>query len=125
VEGKTFKYLKALIQCASVPDPEVSAQIIEALLERKEISVRDLTKELNVSYPLVLRVINDLTGLGIVSTSKLKIEGRGRPRKLVRLNTAKLMSMLDECRKYFDDVEKYIEPKIKELESPQPTAQQS
>jgi len=117
--------LKALIQCASVPDPEVSAQIIEALLERKEISVRDLTKELNVSYPLVLRVINDLTGLGIVSTSKLKIEGRGRPRKLVRLNTAKLMSMLDECRKYFDEVEKYIEPKIKELESPQPTAQQS
>jgi predicted ArsR family transcriptional regulator len=125
VEGKTLKYLKALIQCASVPDPEVSAQIIEVLLDRKEISVRDITKELNVSYPLVLRVINDLTGLGIVTTSKLKIEGRGRPRKLVKLNVNKLLAMLDECRKSLDEVEKLIESKAKEVEGPQTVMQQS
>lgn len=125
MEGKTLKYLKALIQCASVPDPEVSAQIIEVLLDRKEISVRDITKELNVSYPLVLRVINDLTGLGIVTTSKLKIEGRGRPRKLVKLNVNKLLAMLDECRKSLDEVEKLIESKAKEVEGPQTVMQQS
>lgn len=107
----TFKALKALIQCASVPDPEVSAHIIEILLERNEMSVRDLTKELNVSYPLVLRVINDLTGLGIVTASKLKIEGRGRPRKLVRLNVSKLLTLLDDCRKNLDEVEKIIASK--------------
>lgn len=125
MEGKTLKYLKALIQCASVPDPEVSAQIIEVLLDRKEISVRDITKELNVSYPLVLRVINDLTGLGIVTTSKLKIEGRGRPRKLVKLNINKLLAMLDECRKSLDEVERLIESKAKEVEGPQTVMQQS
>ncbi|ADL19636.1 MULTISPECIES: HTH domain-containing protein [Acidilobus] len=108
-----------------MPDPEVSAQIIEVLLDRKEISVRDITKELNVSYPLVLRVINDLTGLGIVTTSKLKIEGRGRPRKLVKLNVNKLLAMLDECRKSLDEVEKLIESKAKEVEGPQTVMQQS
>ncbi len=115
-ESKSLKYLKALVQCASVPDPEVSAEIIEVLLDKKEISVRDITKELNVSYPLVLRVVNDLTGLGIASTSKIKVEGRGRPRKLVRLNVNKLLSLLGDCRKSLDEVEKLIRAKAGEGE---------
>ncbi len=111
MEVPQFKALRAMIQCASIPDPDVSAQIIWVLLERKEISVKELTKELNVSYPLVLRVINDLTGLGIVTTSKLKVEGRGRPRKLVRINLQKLSSLLEDCRRDMDEVEKLISSK--------------
>ncbi|PVU71872.1 transcriptional regulator [Acidilobus sp. SCGC AC-742_E15] len=91
-----------------MPDPDVSAQIISILLERKEVSVKDLTKELGVSYPLVLRVINDLTGLGITTTSKLKMEGRGRPRKLVRINVGKLSELLEECRRDLSEVESLI-----------------
>ncbi|MGC9210340.1 MAG: transcriptional regulator [Acidilobus sp.] len=111
MEVVPLKALRAMIQCASIPDPDVSAQIIWVLLERKEVSVKDLTKELNVSYPLVLRVINDLTGLGIISTSKLKVEGRGRPRKLVRINVQKLKSLLEDCRKDLEEVDKLIASK--------------
>lgn len=112
MEVSPFKALRAMIQCASIPDPDVSAQIVWVLLEKKEISVKDLTKELNVSYPLVLRVINDLTGLGIVTTSKLKVEGRGRPRKLVRINLQKLASLLEDCRKDLDEVQALISSKV-------------
>ena len=112
MEVPPFKALRAMIQCASIPDPDVSAQIVWVLLEKKEISVKDLTKELNVSYPLVLRVINDLTGLGIVTTSKLKVEGRGRPRKLVRINLQKLASLLEDCRKDLDEVQALISSKV-------------
>ncbi len=111
MEVSPFKALRAMIQCASIPDPDVSAHIVWVLLEKKEISVKDLTKELNVSYPLVLRVINDLTGLGIVTTSKLKVEGRGRPRKLVRINLQKLASLLDDCRKDLDEVQALVSSK--------------
>jgi predicted ArsR family transcriptional regulator len=105
---RSQRSLRALIRCASIPDPDVSAQIISILLERKEVSVKDLTKELGVSYPLVLRVINDLTGLGITTTSKLKMEGRGRPRKLVRINVGKLSELLEECRRNLSEVESLI-----------------
>ncbi len=112
MEPRTLKSLRALIQCTSVPDPEVSTEIIAVLLNKNEMSIRDLTKELNVSYPLVLRVVNDLSGLGILSTSKLKIEGRGRPRKLVKLNVNKLYLLLDDCKRNLDEVEKFIASNI-------------
>ncbi|MGC9071601.1 MAG: transcriptional regulator [Acidilobus sp.] len=121
MEVTPLKALRAMIQCASIPDPDVSAQIIWVLLERKEVSVKDLTKELNVSYPLILRVINDLTGLGIITTSKLKVEGRGRPRKLVRISVQKLQTLLDDCRKDLDEVGRLVTSKVntKEMASEQ------
>jgi predicted transcriptional regulator len=111
VENNEVKPIKALIQCVSVPDYDLAAQILNYLLDKKELSVRDLTKVLSVSYPLVLRVVNDLAGLGIVETSKLKVEGRGRPRKLVKINVSKLLEMLDGCRKNLDEAEKILKQK--------------
>ncbi len=105
------KSIKSLIQCISVPDYELAVQILGYLMDKKELSVRDLTKELNVSYPLVLRVVNDLAGIGVVETSKLKAEGRGRPRKLVKINTEKLLEMLNECRKNLDEAESLLRKK--------------
>ncbi|MDP8002658.1 MAG: transcriptional regulator [Caldisphaera sp.] len=109
--NKEEKPIKSLIQCISVPDYDLAAQILEYLLDKKELSVRDLTKVLNVSYPLILRVVNDLAGLGIVETSKLKVEGRGRPRKLVKINTGKLLDMLGDCRKNLDEAETLLKQK--------------
>jgi len=36
------------------------------------------------------------------------MEGRGRPRKLVRINVGKLAELLEECRKNLSEVESLI-----------------
>ncbi|MEB3780726.1 MAG: winged helix-turn-helix transcriptional regulator [Desulfurococcales archaeon] len=106
--------LKALMQCHSIPDHELAANIVEKLLEKRDgLTIIDLADELDVSYPLVLRVVNDLSSMGVIETSRVKPGGKGRSRKLARVNVDGLKELLSECKDLLGKVEELIEAEAK------------
>lgn len=98
----------AFVNCIGMGDPEVVAEILEMLLEKGSLTARQASEEMGVSYPLVLRVINNLSNRGLVRTSKLKGE-RGRPRKLIILDKGKVLNLIDECIKKLEEFRKAVE----------------
>ncbi|MCE4603013.1 MAG: winged helix-turn-helix domain-containing protein [Desulfurococcales archaeon] len=89
--------LKSLLYCHSVPDPELATRIIDTLLKEGRLSIKDISKRLDVSYPLVLRIVNDMASMGILDTDRVKPEGRGRSRKVVFVNKDGLLKLIDDC----------------------------
>ena len=98
----------AFVNCIGMGDPEVVAEILEMLLEKGALTARQASEEMGVSYPLVLRVLNNLSNRGLVRTSKLKGE-RGRPRKLVVIDKEKVASMVEECIKKLQEFKEAVE----------------
>ena len=105
------KGLKSLLYCHSVPDPELATRIIDTLLKEGRLSIKDISNRLDVSYPLVLRIVNDMAGMGILDTDRVKPEGRGRSRKVVFVNREGLLRMIDECLNTLTSLKEQIEKK--------------
>ncbi len=91
--------LKHLFHCFRVANPDVSSRIVVLLLERPEgATVSDIKDALDISYAMVLRIVSELESLGLVETDRLKLKkGRGRARKLVRLNLEGLKRLARQC----------------------------
>ncbi len=91
--------LKHLFHCFRVANPEVSSKIILLLVENPQgLTVSDIRERLDISYAMVLRIVSELESLGIVETDRLKVKkGRGRARKLVRLNVEGLRRLARDC----------------------------
>jgi len=101
LEGEA-KYLKALAEalarCVSAPNPGLAARVLEALLSRGQVYVRDLAYELKVSYDMVLSNLKPLIAAGIVVTFSEKTGRKGRPRRVVALTRNGLQAALDKCK---------------------------
>ncbi len=108
--------LKALMKCKQVPDADLASRLVEVLLELgRGATMKELSEKLGISYPMVLKVVNELESLGIVETSKVKPEGgRGRAKKLVTLSVPMLANLVEQCKDILSVVEEYVEPLIKE-----------
>ena len=109
--------LKALMRCRQVPDADLAARLIEYLLEHPEgATMKELSEGLQISYPMVLKVVNELESLNVVETSKLKPKpkqegagrGRGRARKLVKLYKPMLKRHIQECKAILSVVERHL-----------------
>lgn len=104
----------AFVNCIGISDPEVVAELLDMLIERGSLTARQASDEIDVSYPLVLKVINNLASRGIVKTSKLKGE-RGRPRKQVMINKEVVVKLVDECIQRLSSFKEMVE------KTPEPT----
>ena len=109
----------AFVQCMGLNDPEVVAEILEMLIERGRLTAREAAEALDISYPLVLRVINDLANRGLVNVSKLKGE-RGRPRKLVTLNKERILAHIEECVRRLKSFREAVEKAAEGQQAQQP-----
>lgn len=98
----------AFVNCIGLGDPEVVAELLELLLEKGAVTARQASDDIGVSYPLVLRVVNNLSNRGLVKTSKLKGE-RGRPRKLVIIDKERIISLIDECMKKLEEFKEVVQ----------------
>lgn len=107
--------LKALMKCKQVPDADLASRLIEVLLELdRGATMKELSEKLGISYPMVLKVVNELESLGIVETSKIKPEsGRGRAKKLVKLSVPMLANLVEQCKDILSVVEEEVEKRLK------------
>ncbi len=111
VNGSRHEYersLKHLFYCQRVANPDVSSRIVLLLLERPEgYTVSEIREKLDISYAMVLRIVSELESIGVVETDRLKVKkGRGRARKLVRLNLEGLKRLARQCIDSISLVEK-------------------
>ncbi|MCE4625454.1 MAG: hypothetical protein F7C35_06290 [Desulfurococcales archaeon] len=107
----TTQALKALMKCKQIPDADLAARLIEYLMEHpKGATMAELYKALEISYPMVLKVVNELESLNVVETSKVKPEGgRGRAKKLVKLYKPMLKRIIEECKEILSVIEEKLE----------------
>jgi predicted ArsR family transcriptional regulator len=96
-EIEALDCLTSMMRYFKIPSQELAARLVLRLIEVGETTAAELAEELGASYPLVLRVINELERIGVIETGKMKSKGRGRPRKLVKLNKEKLAEALSVC----------------------------
>ena len=97
MEGEA-KYLEALARCVSAPNPGLAARVLEALLSRGQVYVRDLAYELKVSYDTVWSNLKAFIAAGIVVAFSEKTGRKGRPRRVVALKRNGLQAALDKCK---------------------------
>ena len=95
--GELENAIMALMRCLKIPNHELATKLIVKLVDVGEIPAASLAGELDVSYPLVIRVLSELERVGIIESGKLKGKGRGRPKKLIKLNKDKLGDLLRTC----------------------------
>ncbi|MCE4612736.1 MAG: hypothetical protein F7C07_02750 [Desulfurococcales archaeon] len=103
------KQLKALMQCLSIPDQDISAEIVALLLEKDGLTLSEIAENLGVSYPLALRVSNSLVGMGVLFYSRVKSPRKGRSKKVVYVDTNGLLEKVRECRSQLDEIEKMLQ----------------
>ncbi len=96
-EAEILDCLISIMRYFKIPSQELAAKLLIKLMEGEETTAGELANALGASYPLVLRVISELERINIVETGKLKSKGRGRPRKLVKLNRERLSEALGIC----------------------------
>jgi predicted ArsR family transcriptional regulator len=113
LEGEV-RYLEALVRCLSAPNPDVTARILEALMNRGQVNAVSIANELEVSYPTVLRSLDALIAAGIAIAFSERAKGRGRPRKAVALNGDGLLAAFDRCRALLEEGRKALEARLKE-----------
>ena len=103
--------LRALMKCKQIPDADLAARLVEFLLTKTEgATMKELSEGLGISYPMVLKVVNELESLNVVETSKVKPKGgRGRAKKLVKLYKPMLKRIIQECKGILTVVERHIE----------------
>ena len=104
--------LVSVMKYFKIPSQELAAKLILKLMDLDEVSAADLAEKLEASYPLVLRIIGELERIGIIETGKIKSKGRGRPRKLVKLNKKRLAETLGVC----EERARYLKKKLLENE---------
>jgi predicted ArsR family transcriptional regulator len=124
LEGE-LRYLEALARCVGAPNPDVTARILEALLERGQVNAVSIANELEVSYPTALRSLDALMAAGIAIAFPERGKGRGRPRKAVALNRDGLLAAFDRCRALLEEGRKALETRLKEAPTPAAVAQQA
>jgi len=117
LEGE-LRYLEALARCVGAPNPDVTARILEALLERGQVNAVSIANELEVSYPTALRSLDALMAAGIAIAFPERGKGRGRPRKAVALNGNGLLAAFDRCRALLEEGRKALETRLKEAQAP-------
>jgi len=100
--------IRALLYCRSVPDPELSSKIVELVWERGRVPVKELSSILDVSYPLILRLVNDMSSMGILLTDREKPQGRGRSKKVVEVNKGGLLEMVNECISVLEELKRVL-----------------
>ncbi len=105
------KGIKGLLYCHSVPDPELASRIVVLLLEKGRMSIKDISAALDVSYPLVLRIVNDMASMGVLGSDREKPEGRGRSRKVVYVNVGGLLGLVENCIRMLEGVREEIKKK--------------
>jgi len=76
LEGE-LRYLEALARCVGAPNPDVTARILEALLERGQVNAVSIANELEVSYPTALRSLDALMAAGIAIAFPERGKGEG------------------------------------------------
>jgi len=103
------KQLKALMQCLSIPDQDISAEIVALLLDKEGLTLSEIAENLGVSYPLALRVSNSLVGMGVLYYSRVKSPRKGRSKKVVYVDTNGLLEKVRECKSQLDEIEKMLE----------------
>ena len=124
MEGQ-LRYLEALARCVGAPNPDVTARILEALLERGQVNAVSIANELEVSYPTALRSLDALMAAGIAIAFPERGKGRGRPRKAVALNRDGLLAAFDRCRALLEEGRKALETRLKEAPTPATVTQQT
>jgi len=104
--------LKHLFHCFKVANPDVSSRIVVYLMGKPEgATVSEIKDALEVSYAMVLRIVSELESLGIVETDRKKVKkGRGRARKLVKLNIEGLKRLARQCIEIVGVLEKLEAP---------------
>jgi len=95
--GGDLECLVTIMKYLKIPSQELAAQLVLRLIDEGEATAADLAGKLGASYPLVLRVVGELERVGLIESSKLKGKGRGRPKKLIRLNRDKLIETISMC----------------------------
>ncbi|MEB3845292.1 MAG: winged helix-turn-helix transcriptional regulator [Desulfurococcales archaeon] len=107
--------LKSLMKCKQVPDADLAARLVEILLKLdRGATMKELSENLGISYPMVLKVVNELESLGIVETAKVKPQGgRGRAKKLVTLSVPMLANLVEQCKDILSVVEEEVTKRLK------------
>lgn len=124
MEGEP-KYIEALVRCVGAPNPDLTARILEALINKGQVNTVSIADELEVSYLTVLRSIDALMAAGIAVTFPERGKGRGRPKKAVALNGNGLLAAFDKCRALLEEGRKALEARLKEAPTPAAVTQQA
>ena len=124
MEGE-LRYLEAFVRCVGASNPDVTARILEALLNRGQVNATSIANELKVSYQTALRNLDALTAAGIATAFPERVKRRGRPKKLVALNRDGLLAAFDGCKALLEAGRKALEAKVKEAPIPAIVAQQA
>jgi len=119
------KYLEALVRCLGTPNPDLTARILEALINKGQVNSVAIANELEVSYPTALRSLDALMAAGIAIAFPERGKGRGRPRKAVAINRDGLLAAFDRCRALLEEGKKALETRIKEAPTPAAVTQQA
>ena len=123
MEGEA-RYLEALVRCLGTPNPDLTARILEALINKGQVNSVAIADELDVSYITVLRSLDALMAAGIVIVFPERGKGRGRPKKAVALNGNGLLAAFDRCRALLEEGKKALEARLKEAPTPAAVTQQ-
>jgi len=124
LEGE-LRYLEALVRCLGTPNPDLTARILEALINKGQVNSVAIADELDVSYPTALRSLDALMAAGIAIAFPERGKGRGRPRKAVAINRDGLLAAFDRCRALLEEGRKALETRIKEAPTPAAVTQQA
>jgi len=116
LEGEP-KYIEALVRCLGTPNPDLTARIVEALINKGQVNAVSIADELEVSYLTVLRSLDALMAAGIAIAFPERGKGRGRPRKAVALNRDGLLAAFDRCRALLEEGRKALEARLKEAQA--------
>jgi len=116
LEGEP-RYLEALVRCLGVPNPDIAAHVLEALLNKGLVNTASIANELGVSYATVLRSLDALMAAGIAIAFPERIKERGRPKKAIALNGNGLLAAFDRCMALLEDGRKALEARLKEAQA--------
>jgi len=117
LEGE-LRYLEALVRCLGAPNPDLTARILEALIERGQVNAASIANELGVSYATVLRSLDALMASSIAVAFPERVKERGRPKKAVALNRDSLLAAFDRCKALLEEGRKALEARLKEAQAP-------
>lgn len=69
---------------------------LAVLIEKGRLTIMDIAKALDVSYPLASRIASELVGRGL-ATAYGVAKGPGRPVKIITADTHNILALLEEC----------------------------
>lgn len=81
VKAKIFRIVKALYGLN-----EFDLQIYSIIKERNEITLKDLIQITGKNKPLIVKALQNLEKLNLISKQKIRSEKRGRPSYIYKIN---------------------------------------